>query len=150
MDAVSYTYIQPKRRARLSSRTGRSFIRSESSAGATWTFISFIHLHREMAAFRTLLRRTFTASDTRTYQKPTLQQAHANSSSEEWPVQPRRVRRNKFWTLSDILVDALLAGCCCLFLAFALTVRTFDGAQVDDHGTLAANLKKATTYVSLH
>lgn len=150
MYALSYTYIQSKGRARLSSRTGSCYIKSKSSASATWTTISSLHRHLEMAFFRQLLRKTSMKSDSQSYQKPTLQQARTNGSSEKWPVEPQRVRRNKFWTLSDILVDVLLAGCCCLFLAFALTVRSFDGAQVEDHGTLTANLKKATTYVSRH
>jgi hypothetical protein len=102
-----------------------------------------------MPSFQGLIQRIPLLASRQSYEKPTLQHASTRNSDDDWPKEPQTVQRNKLWSLCDILVDLLLAGCCTLFLIFAFLVRAFDGAQVEDHKALADALTKATTYVSL-
>lgn len=101
-----------------------------------------------MSGLRNLLERAPLAPGGQSYEKPTSQQDHVSANINEWLTSPRTVKRDKLWNLCDIVVDVLLACCCLAFLVFALLVRGFNGARVEEHEALTEGMRKATAYVS--
>lgn len=101
-----------------------------------------------MSSLSNFFKRAPLAPGGQSYEKPTSQQDHASANINEWPTSPQTVKRDKLWNLCDIAVDVLLACCCLAFLVFALLVRGYDGARVEEHEALTEGMRKATTYVS--
>lgn len=88
------------------------------------------------------------ADDERNGTKSVLTHSHVLEKTDSYPAVARPVRHSKVSRLCEMLVDLALMACCLAFLAFALIVRAYDGARVDDHRELADALLTATTYVS--
>lgn len=101
-----------------------------------------------MAGLKALFVKASSVLGGQVYEKPTSQQDPADTKADEWPDSPRTVQRDKLWNVCDVVVDILLACCCLAFLVFALLVRGFNGARVEDHEVLTEGMKKATAYVS--
>ena len=102
----------------------------------------------KMSGLKNLFRKASRMPGGQSYEIPTTQQARAFADMNEWPKRPQTVKREKYWTACDIAVDILLTCCCLAFLIFALLVRGFHGARVEDHKALTEGMRKATTYVS--
>lgn len=64
--------------------------------------------------------------------KPELQHSSTAEIKGSWPTLPQPVRHGIFWRACETLTDLVLMACCLAFLAFALLVRAYDGALVED------------------
>lgn len=67
--------------------------------------------------------------------------------SRQWPSLPGPVKSSKTSIVLEILTDIIFACFSLAFFAFALTVRSYDGAATREHQRLTSALQEASRYV---